>query len=133
MWTRRLTTLFACLVAAACAPDAVPVRYVPVELRIRGDDGYTQELELRLNAAFRESSNFTLSYGMKPGALIVTIPNHVAWNQVGTRTRISYMVEFTSTAGEDLGKNTGSCWKDAMSECAAHIVSDAEKAVRIVR
>jgi hypothetical protein len=83
-----------------------------------------------LESAFKSSSDFTLSSGKKPGTLVVLIPSHVKWNQIGTRTQVLSSVEFASTDNENIGVSTGSCWDDALAKCAAQIVKDAKIAAR---
>jgi hypothetical protein len=54
----------------------------------------------------KATSEFRLSSGKKLGTLIVTIPTHVGWKQAGQRTKVSYVVEFTSIDNQALGTST---------------------------
>jgi len=95
-----------------------------------GDDGFTQKLRDTLENAFKSSPDFSLSSGKKPGTLVVTIPTNVGWKQVGKRMQVLYTVEFASVDNQNIGTNTGSCWDDMLSKCAAQIVKDAKIAAR---
>jgi hypothetical protein len=101
-----------------------------VEVWVVGDDGLTQGLTVALEIAFGSSPDFTLSYGKKPGTLVVEIPTNVGWKKVGTRTKVLYTVEFTTTDGRKISTATGSCWDDVIAKCASHIVKDARIAAR---
>jgi hypothetical protein len=71
-----------------------------------------------------------MSYGQKQGTLIVLIPTHVGWKHVGSRTRVLYKVEFKTTNDRRIATMKGSCWEDALGECAAQIVKRAKKEAR---
>ena len=118
------------LIVAACATGASSAEQMPVEVWRGGDDGATIRLTDALETAFRASPNFFLSSGKKPGTLVVTIPTHVGWKQIGERNQVLYTVEFTSADGRNLGAIKGLCWDDALSQCAVQIVKDASATVR---
>jgi hypothetical protein len=118
------------LIVPACAMGASDAKQTPVEVWRGGDDGATLRLTDALEATFRASPAFVLSSGKKPGTLVVTIPTHVGWKQIGGRNQVLYTVEFTSADGRNLGTATGSCWDDALSECADQIIRDAANAMK---
>ena len=98
-----------------------------VEVRVVGDDGLTQHLRDAVESKFRSSFDFVLSSVKKPGTLIVTIPTNVEWTQSGTRTRVLYKIEFSSSDGAAIGKSRGSCWDDNFTACADQIYGRAQK------
>lgn len=102
----------------------------PVEVWTGGDDGLTQQLRDEIENKFKSSSDFVLSSGKKAGTLIVTIPTHVGWTTKGARTHLRYSVEFSSGDGMALGKSSGPCWEDNLTECAAQTYREAKKAAR---
>lgn len=105
----------------------------PVEVWCHGDDVLTIRLRDALESTFKSSSDFLMSYGKKPKTLVVTIPSHVEWKQVGKRTRILYAVEFTSVNDQKPGKIKGSCWDDDLTKCTTRIVKDANIAARKIK
>lgn len=117
------------LIVTACAMGTY-AKQTPVEVWRGGDDGATLRLTDALEATFRASPALVLSSGKKPGTLVVTIPTHVGWKQIGGRNQLLYTVDFTSADGRNLGTTTRACWDDALGECAAHIVKDAESAMK---
>jgi hypothetical protein len=118
------------VIAAGVIIEALAAKATLVEVWVGGDDGLTQRLRDATEHAFQSSPRFVLSSGKKIGTLIVTIPTHVRWKQFGTRTQVSYSVEFASTDQQNLGTGKGSCWDDDFATCAAHIVRTAEVAAR---
>ena len=71
--------------------------------------------------------------GLATGLVLVAVYlvfTHVGWKQIGGRNQVLCTVEFTSADGRNLGTATGSCWDDALSECADQIVRDAENAMK---
>jgi hypothetical protein len=103
---------------------------VPVEVWRGGDDGLTIRLGEAIEAAFQASSLFTLSGGLKPGTLVVTIPSNVDWKEVGSRVRVSFKVTYTDPAERPLGRAAGKCWDDELPVCAAEILKRARKPSR---
>jgi hypothetical protein len=99
-----------------------------VEVWCGGDDGLTTKLCDRLENGFKSSPDFHLSVGKKPGTLIVTIPSNVGWKLVDGRTQVLYTTEFATVDNQQLGSRVGSCWDDALSECANEIVKAAKNA-----
>lgn len=124
LWTRCVATVLAIFIAQSflAADSAKPTL---VEVWSGGDDGLTLRLRASLEGAFKSSSAFVLSSGKKPGTLIVTIPTHVEWKQVGKRTKVLYKVNFASVDNQPVGSSEGSCWDDALTKCANKIVKDA--------
>ncbi|HWA91968.1 MAG TPA: hypothetical protein VG889_18150 [Rhizomicrobium sp.] len=129
----RMFATFAAVALSNCACVAQPLPRTPVEVWRGGDDGLTSRFGDAVNEAFRASSTFTLSYGNKPGTLIVTIPTNVSWKPIGTRTQVTYAVTFATPDQRSLGSSTGTCFDDALSDCAAHILRDAQVAVKASR
>jgi hypothetical protein len=120
--------LAALLVLAGCATGAQPIAPRPFELWRTGDDGLTLRFSETLGSALRASSHLTESRGRKSGTLIVSITDHVGWKRVGTRTRVSYRVQFTDQADRLVGASNGSCWEDELASCAAEVLKGAERA-----
>jgi len=112
-----------------CAP---PHR-IPVEVWSGGDDGLTQRLQDAMERAFQASPDFVMSFGKKPGTLVVTIPTHVKWQNVSDRMLVRYKLEFSSASGQRLASREGQCWADEYPKCAARILDDAKAAARKIR
>ncbi len=69
--------------------------------------------------------------------MTLVIPHAVRWEPVGSRTKVSYDVEFT-TGGHPFGgtvlrHSKGSCWDDELDVCAAQVLKDALLAADRVR
>ena len=111
---------------AACTTNGSFAQTVTVAIWRGGDDGLTVRLSDAIETAFRSSTSFSISNTKQSGALLVTIPTNVPWKQVGDQTQVLYTVEFTSGDGRKLGTSEGSCWADALAECATHVVKDAQ-------
>jgi len=123
----HLAAMFAAsLSVVACAVSPSSAKPTPVEVWRGGDDGLTSRFADAIETAFRTSSDFMLSSGKKPGTLVVTIPTNVSWKKIGNRTQVLYTVTFTPAASQQLGASMGSCWDDALSECAGHVFRDAQ-------
>ena len=131
LWTLCVVTILAVLVTQSPV-EAGSAKATPVEVWSGGDDGLTLRLRASLQNAFKSSSSFVLSTGKKPGTLIVTIPTHVGWKQVGRRTKVLYTVDFASVDNQPIGASKGSCWDDELTKCANKIVKDATGAARKV-
>ena len=108
-------------------------RKVPVEVWCAGDDGLTRQLRDALENRFQASSEFQLSSGKRPGTLLATIPTNVQWREVGGRTRVVYVVNFTSIDGLKLGRSKGECWDSEVGKCAERVFGDAKVAARKLR
>lgn len=126
-------SVIVCLCAGLAAPTAAKKKPTLVEVWCVGDDALTVRVRDILEGAFRASRDFRLSYGGKPGTLLVTIPSNVEWRDIGKRTRVLYSVSFTSVDGRSLGNRHGSCWEDRLSVCATQIIDDARGAARRMR
>jgi len=113
------------LAAGAASPNPTPVEFWHV-----GDDGLSEKLADQVEAAFKRSSDFTLSSAKVPGILVVTIPTNVDWKKRGRRTRVSYTVEFSTMGSQVISKSAGSCWDDRLEDCAAQILENARIAAR---
>lgn len=123
-----------CAILSACVTDAGPPvassnNPIPVEIFTGGDDGYTQRLADAVRGMFEKSSAFTLAPNSATNALIVTIPTHVAWKDVGSKTRISYRLRL-ERAGRLLEESDGTCWEKELHVCAESIVDKAGRATR---
>jgi hypothetical protein len=132
LWARLPAIITVCLVVAACAMGTASAEPTLVEVWCGGDDALTIGLRNTLENAFRSSPDFSLSTGKKPGTLVVTIPTHVGWKQVGKRTQVFYSVELASADSKIISTSTGSCWDDVLSKCADQIVKKAKIAARKV-
>jgi hypothetical protein len=126
-----LTTVF--FAVTVYPVEAVAVEPTLVDLWCGGDDVLTLRLRDALEGAFESSPDFRLSSGKEAEKLVVTIPTHVGWKQLGRRTRVLYTIDFSSVDNQKLGTSTGSCWDDAFAKCAARIVKDAKIAARKIR
>jgi hypothetical protein len=78
--------LFSAMVT--CVMNASDGNPIPVEVWRGGDDGLTLTLADAFENAFTASPYFILSSGRKKGTLVVRIPTHVGWRQIGKRTRV---------------------------------------------
>ncbi|MEP6740987.1 MAG: hypothetical protein ABJB61_00705, partial [bacterium] len=113
-------------------PSLKPTQ-TPVEVWCGADDGLTQGVRDALETAFASTPDFVLSSGKRTGTLLVTIPTHVRWKEIGERTQVFYIVEFTSADDKKLRTHKGSCWNDDFAKCANQIVARARIAARKVR
>jgi len=108
-----------------CATPPSFANPTPVEVWRGGDDGLTARFADALEATFRGAHEFLLSSGKAPGTLIVTIPTNLTWQQVGGRTVVNYVVEFSSGTSQLLGRSQGKCPEERLQECAVHVLGDA--------
>ena len=129
LWMRCAVTILAMFIAQSPV-EAGTAKATLVEVWSGGDDGLTLRLRASLEEAFKSSSAFVLSSGKKPGTLVVTLPTHVGWKQVGQRTKVLYTVNFASIDNQALGTSKGSCWDDALTKCASKIIKDATAVAR---
>jgi hypothetical protein len=131
MRSQALRGFFAILILlAATKAISGEVRKTLVEVWCVGDDQLTHKLRDSLEDKFKTSAGFQMSYGKRPGTLVVSIPTNVPWKKEGTRTRVLYTINFTSTDGLNLGSSRGSCLDDDIDKCTIRIVSDAKRAAR---
>ena len=131
--SRSLPVVAVFLGAATSALGQAAPKRTLVEVWRGGDDGLTFRLTSALERTLESSPDFTLSSGKKPGSLVITIPTHVAWKQIGGRTQVTYVAEFTSDTSEKVGKTSGSCWDDALAKCVDRIVKKAKIAARNIQ
>ena len=61
---------------------------------------------------------------------IVTIPENVGWKEVGKRTKITYIVEFSMSDQRVFMTRKGWCWHGEYAKCANQILKDAKVAAR---
>jgi hypothetical protein len=128
----RTVLILGSLFAAGCARPVSNGSVTPVEVWRGGDDGFTARLADAIEAAFRVSPAFSMSYGKKPGTLIVTIPTNVAFEETGARVQIFFDVNYTNATDRLLGSASGTCWENELSTCAAEVVKRAEGILRII-
>jgi len=102
----------------------------PVELWCTGDDLYSQWMCKAFFAAFESSPDFNLQEENKLGNLIVTIPENVGWKEVGKRTKITYVVEFSTSDERVFMRRKGWCWHQEYAKCANQILKEARVAAR---
>ena len=102
----------------------------PVELWCTGDDLLSQRMCQAFFVAFEHSPDFDLQEENKPGNLIVRIPENVGWREVGKRTKISYVVEFSTSDDRVFMTRRGWCWHKQYAICANQIVKQARIAAR---
>jgi len=105
-------------------------RKTPVELWCVGDDDFSQRMRQAFFAAFESSPDFDLQEENKPGNLIVTIPENVGWKEVGKRTKITYIVEFSTSDERVFMTRKGWCWHQEYAKCANQILKEAKVAAR---
>ena len=101
-----------------------------VELWCTGDDLLSQRMCQAFFGAFKSSPDFDLQEENKPGNLIVRIPENVGSREVGKRTKISYVVEFSTSDDRVFMTSKGSCWHDEYAKCANQILKEAKVAAR---
>jgi hypothetical protein len=111
-------------IAAGCVASASPRYPIPVEVWRGGDDGLTIKLADAISSAFRASPDFVLSNERQAGAITISIPSNVPWKQIGNRTQVLYVANFSSATSENLGTSTGACWDDELTRCADKILRD---------
>lgn len=102
----------------------------PVELWCVGDDMFSQGMCGAFFAAFESTPDFHLQEENKPGNLIVTIPENVGWKKVKKRTKITYVVEFSTADDQVFMTRKGWCWHKEYATCANQIVNQAKIAAR---
>jgi hypothetical protein len=130
--TKLLALTISQLLAFQALTHGSPRRPLLVEVWRGGDDALTEKLADAIEDELRRSPEFALSTGKKPGTLIIKIPTNVDWKQVATRTKVLYVVQFSSD-DRNLGAHSGACWADAPTECAVRVVSNAKAAARKIR
>lgn len=129
------TVLASAILALSCGCSTAPpiavadaTNVVPVQVLTRGDDGLTQRLADALRAEFARSAPFISATSSTSNPLLVTIPTHVGWEEVGGRTRVTYQVRL-ERMGSKLAESSGKCWEHNLSVCAHNVVSTATRAV----
>ena len=111
-------------------PEIKNQRKLPVELWCSGDDSLSQRMCQAFFAVFESSPDFDLQDENKPGNLIVRIPENVGWREVGKRTKIFYVVEFSTSDDRVFMTRKGSCWHEEYAKCANQILKEAKVAAR---
>jgi hypothetical protein len=122
---------------------------VAVEYWHTGDDSLSQKLQVAVESAFRESTDFRLTPTDIVGRrLIVWTMRNVEGELVGDRTKATYTVRFSSlddnasrnpdlqqrlSLAMEISTQRGSCWESEMSRCAAQILSATGTAARKVQ
>jgi hypothetical protein len=111
-------------------PETKNYRKTPVEVWCTGDDLFSQGMCQAFFAAFESTPHFDLQDENKPGNLIVRIPENVGWKKVGKRTKITYVVEFSTSDDRVFMTRKGSCWHKDYAACANQILKQARVAAR---
>ena len=111
-------------------PHTGKQRKTPVELWCVGDDVFSKGMCQAFFAAFESSPDFNLQEENKLGNLIVTIPENVGWKEVGKRTKITYVVEFSTSDERVFMTRKGWCWHEEYAKCASLILKEAKFAAR---
>ena len=101
-----------------------------VELWCGGDDSLTRGVCYAADKAFEASADFAFSDEEAKPQLVVRIPTNVDWKEKNQRTRVFYVVEFTSADDKKFSKRKGTCWDDDFSVCANQILAEARIARR---
>jgi hypothetical protein len=132
-FARVIVTAALGTVTAGCATHRPALGPIPVEVWRGGCCGPTLRLRDGLEDAFGASPRFVFPPGPEPARrLIVYIPDSVAFEQVGARNRLRFVVEFRidTTDGPRIGSSTGTCWDDQIADCVALVMQDATRAAR---
>jgi hypothetical protein len=107
--------------AVIAAPDHPPI---PVEVWHVGDDALTARFVTLLKAALEGSSRFIL-VPTGAGKIVLGVPTHV--RPTGSnRSKFSYIVDFSSREGQQLGSVSGQCEEDAIKICIEKVMVRAE-------
>lgn len=112
------------------SPATSEQRKTPVELWCVGDDVFSKGMCQAFFAAFESSPDFNLQERNKLGNLIVTIPQNVGWKEVGKRTKVTYIVEFSTSDERVFMTRKGWCWHEEYAKCASLILKEAKVAAR---
>jgi len=112
------------------SPDTRKQRKPAVELWCVGDDLFSQWMCQAFFAAFESSPDFDLQEENKAGNLIVRIPENVGWKEVRKRTKITYVVEFSTSDDRVFMTSKGWCWHKDYVKCANQILKEAKVAAR---
>lgn len=113
--------------SAKCSP---PTGRVSTRLEVIGDDGATVKFAEALGRRIADSPLLVPSRTSATCDLIVTVANHVSWEDYDGRTMISYRVNARRHGSQLFGSYTGSCWLDEVERCATQAVADAVALVR---
>ena len=111
-------------------PHTGKQRKTPVELWCVGDDVFSKGMCQAFFAAFESSPDFKLQEENKLGNLIVKIPENVGWKEIGKRTKITYVVEFSTSDERVFMTRKGWCWHEEYAKCASLILKEAKVAAR---
>lgn len=111
-------------------PETGNQRKTPVKVWCTGDDLFSQGMCQAYFDAFMASPHFDYLDEEQPGNLIVTIPENVGWKKVGKRTKITYVVEFSTSDDRVFMTRKGSCWHKDYAKCANQILKQAKVAAR---
>lgn len=111
-------------------PETRNQRKTPVKVWCVGDDMFSQGMCQAFFAAFESTPDFDYLDENQPGNLIVTIPENVGWKKVGKRTKISYVVEFSTSDDRVFMTRKGWCWHKEYAICANQILQQARIAAR---
>jgi hypothetical protein len=123
-------TLLASLIVLLSLLPTEHKRKTPVVLWCTGDDELSQRMCKAFFAAFESSPDFNLQEENKLGNPIVTIPENVDWKEVGKRTKIIYVVEFSTSDERVFMTRKGWCWHGEYAKCANQILKEARVAAR---
>ena len=111
-------------------PETRNQRKIPMELWCSGDDVFTKQLCQTCLSAFASTRDFDFQEENKPGNLIVTIAENVGWKDVGKRTKITYVVEFSTFDDRVFMTRKGWCWDKDYPTCANQILKQTKIAAR---
>jgi hypothetical protein len=141
--TLSVIMIVATFVAAAYAEDKGAAKQRLVEYIYSGDDiRVDRQIAAEVKNALKQSSDFTLSGGQKPGTLIIFSPKGANEKLVNKRCKDFYVVEFLLVDSPEwdlfdspnkIGEGKGSCRCDDPKTCALQIVRDARKTVRKIK
>jgi hypothetical protein len=114
-------------VACACGPTIQRQAPRTFEFWTGGDDGLTQRFADGLEKGLAASPAFLARGPRDARTLVVSVPDHLDWEDVGTRTRVKYEVVLTDRTGRRVGRTKGTCWEDHLHECVESACAYVEK------
>ncbi len=120
MSTLTLALLLGAMSAGAAWADA-PKRRVPVDVRLVGDDGLTQNLSASLQEGLRSHQRLRLTNSSDEAAVTIRSKSNVGWDKLGGRNVVIYTV-YVSRGGAVAEPVTGVCYERAMSKCVKDIL-----------
>jgi hypothetical protein len=108
------------LAAAPVSASTAPER-VPVDVRLTGDDGLTQNLRVSLERGLGGDSELRLATATDHAELSIESDSNVRWDRLNGNTVIIYTVYLARP--QDRGEpETGICWERDIDKCVRDIL-----------